>query len=65
MIGDILKSIFGDKNAKDKKLYWPYVELANAAHEHIKTLSDEQLRQKSKKNALNINWQICAPKQKA
>ena len=48
MIGDILKSIFGDKNAKDKKLYWPYVELANAAHEHIKTLSDEQLRQKSR-----------------
>ncbi len=48
MIGDILKSIFGDKNAKDKKLYWPYVELANAAHEHIKTLTDEQLRQKSR-----------------
>ncbi len=48
MIGDILKSIFGDKNAKDKKLYWPYVELAVAAHEHIKTLSDEQLRQKSR-----------------
>ncbi len=48
MIGDILKSIFGDKNAKDKKLYWPYVELANAAHEHIKTLSDEELRQKSR-----------------
>jgi preprotein translocase subunit SecA len=48
MIGDILKSIFGDKNAKDKKLYWPYVELANAAHENIKTLSDEQLRLKSR-----------------
>ena len=26
MIGEILKKIFGDKNAKDKKLYWPYVE---------------------------------------
>jgi preprotein translocase subunit SecA len=48
MIGDILKSIFGDKNAKDKKLYWPYVEQATAAHSHIKTLSDEQLRQKSR-----------------
>jgi len=31
MIGDLLKSIFGDKTAKDRKEYWPFVEKANAA----------------------------------
>jgi len=47
MIGDLLKSIFGDKNAKDRKEYWPFVEKANTAWEHIKQLSDEELRGKT------------------
>jgi preprotein translocase subunit SecA len=44
MIGDILKKIFGDKSAKDKKLYWPYVVQATAALESVKALSDNELR---------------------
>jgi preprotein translocase subunit SecA len=47
MIGDILKKIFGDKSAKDKKLYWPYVEQATAALETVKALSDNELRAKT------------------
>jgi preprotein translocase subunit SecA len=47
MIGDILKKIFGDKSAKDKKLYWPYVEQATAALESVKALSDNELRAKT------------------
>lgn len=47
MIGDILKKIFGDKSAKDKKLYWPYVEQTLAASETIKSLSDNDLRLKT------------------
>jgi len=60
MIGDILKSIFGDKNAKDKKIYWPYVEQANAAHEKIKTLSDQQLREKSREFQVQIREEKAA-----
>ena len=55
MIGDILKKIFGDKSAKDKKLYWPYAEQAIAAWEAVKSLSDNELRFKTnefKKNVL-------------
>ena len=47
MIGEILKKIFGDKNAKDKKLYWPYVEQALDLEEQIKKLSDDELRAKT------------------
>ena len=47
MIGDILKKIFGDKSAKDKKLYWPYAEQAIAAWEAVKSLSDNELRFKT------------------
>ena len=48
MIGDLLKSIFGDKTAKDRKEYWPFVEKANAAWNSIQTLSDDQLREKTR-----------------
>ena len=48
MIGDLLKSIFGDKNAKDRKEYWPFVEKANAAWEQVKQYSDDQLRDKTR-----------------
>jgi len=55
MIGDLLKKIFGDKNAKDKKFYWPFVEEALAFHVQIKNLSDDELRQKTKKFKELIN----------
>ena len=55
MIGDLLKKIFGDKNAKDKKFYWPYVEEALAFHIQIKNLSDDELRQKTIKFKELIN----------
>jgi len=47
MIGDLLKKIFGDKNTKDKKFYWPYVEEALAFNAQIKNLSDDELREKT------------------
>ena len=48
MIGDLLKSIFGDKTAKDRKEYWPFVEKAKTAWESIQHLSDDQLREKTR-----------------
>ena len=48
MIGDILKKIFGDKNAKDKKEYWPFVEAVEKVYPSIKNLSDNELRLKKK-----------------
>jgi len=48
MIGDLLKSIFGDKTAKDRKEYWPFVDKANTAWESVKNLSDDQLRDKTR-----------------
>ncbi len=48
MIGDLLKKIFGDKNAKDKKLYWPYVEQTLSELEKVKSLSDQGLRDKTR-----------------
>jgi preprotein translocase subunit SecA len=48
MIGDLLKKIFGDKNAKDKKLYWPYVEQTLVQLEKVKSLSDQGLRDKTR-----------------
>ena len=60
MIGDLLKSIFGDKNAKDRKEYWPFVDKANAAWEHIKQLSDDQLRGKTHSFQTQIQEAIAA-----
>ncbi|NBW59268.1 MAG: hypothetical protein EBR41_01675 [Crocinitomicaceae bacterium] len=48
MIGDLLKKIFGDKNTKDKKFYWPYVEEALAFNAQTKNLSDDELREKTR-----------------
>ncbi|MEN9700473.1 MAG: preprotein translocase subunit SecA [Bacteroidota bacterium] len=48
MIGDLLKSIFGDKTSKDKKEYWPFVEKTNAVWPQIQGLSDEGLREKTR-----------------
>ena len=48
MIADILKKLFGDKTTKDKKIYWPFVDLTLAETEKIKALSDDGLRQKTR-----------------
>ena len=48
MIGDLLKSIFGDKTAKDRKEYWPFVEKAKSAWESVQNFSDDQLRDKTR-----------------
>ena len=48
MIGDLLKSIFGYKTAKDRKEYWPFVEKAKTAWESVQHLSDDQLREKTR-----------------
>ena len=59
MIGDILKKIFGDKNAKDKKEYWPFVEAVEKVYPSIKKLSDNELRLKTQefKNKINHDKQ--------
>ncbi len=48
MIGDILKKLFGDKSSKDKKEYWPYVEKVVEAHKQIFSLTDNELRLKTR-----------------
>jgi preprotein translocase subunit SecA len=54
MIGDLLKKIFGDKNAKDKKLYWPYAEQTLAELEKVKSFSDQGLRDKTREFQMRI-----------
>jgi preprotein translocase subunit SecA len=46
MLG-IFKKIFGDKHEKDLKLLWPVVAEINAEYEKLKSLSDDQLREKT------------------
>jgi len=58
MIGDLLKSIFGDKTAKDRKEYWPFVEKANAAWQTIQNLSDDQLRDKTRSFQAQVTQSI-------
>ncbi|MFM6965756.1 MAG: hypothetical protein ACKOWM_09290, partial [Sphingomonadales bacterium] len=60
MIGDLLKSIFGDKTAKDRKEYWPFVEKANAAWQIIQNLSDDQLREKTRGFQAQVSQSIAA-----
>lgn len=44
---DILKKIFGNKTQRDLKEIEPYVEKIKAAHEIIKNLSHDELREKT------------------
>ena len=60
MIGDLLKSIFGDKTVKDRKEYWPFVEKANAAWQYIQELSDDQLREKTSAFQLQVKQSIAS-----
>ena len=47
MIGEILKKVFGDKQTKDKKEYWPSVLAVHEVYPKIKNLSDNELRLKT------------------
>ena len=44
MISDLIKKIFGDKNAKDEKLYQPFIVDTNKALQVIQNISDTELR---------------------
>ena len=47
MIGNLLKKLFGDKNAKDQKLYEPFSIAANEFQLSLKSISDDELRGKT------------------
>ena len=47
MIGNLLKKLFGDKNAKDQKLYEPFSIASNEFQLTLKSLSDNELREKT------------------
>ncbi len=44
----IIKKIFGDKHERDLKLLWPVVDEINEHYEKIKTLTDEEIVNKTK-----------------
>jgi preprotein translocase subunit SecA len=44
MIAELLKKIFGDKQAKDRKEYQPIIDKANEAFAKLASLSDDELR---------------------
>jgi preprotein translocase subunit SecA len=48
MIGDLLKRLLGDKNSKDRKEYQPFVDKAKQEYEKAKSVSDDELRGRSK-----------------
>ena len=47
MISGLLKQIFGDKTAKDRKEYQPIIDKANQFFEQFNSISDDELRQKT------------------
>jgi preprotein translocase subunit SecA len=47
MIAGLLKQLFGDKTAKDRKDYQPIIDKTNAFSLEIKSLSDDDLRNKT------------------
>jgi len=47
MIAGLLKQLFGDKTAKDRKHYQPIIDKTNAFSQEIGSLSDDQLRDKT------------------
>ena len=58
-----LKSLFGDKSARDMKLIQPIVEKVKAAYPEIKSLSNDELRAKTKE--IQTYVQTSANEQKA
>lgn len=47
MLSQLLKKIFGDKNAKAMKDLWPVVDLINEEYEKLNSLSDDELKGKT------------------
>jgi preprotein translocase subunit SecA len=47
VIGSILSKVFGTKNERELRRLWPIVEQVNSLEEHISSLSDSQLRDKT------------------
>lgn len=47
MISTLLKRIFGDKNTRATKDYWPIVDQINVEFEKLQTLTDDDLRAKT------------------
>ena len=47
MASNLLKKLFGDKSAKDRKAYQPSIDQANAAFAQLQGLSDDELRAKT------------------
>ncbi|MFA8344234.1 MAG: preprotein translocase subunit SecA [Rhodothermaceae bacterium] len=54
MFQNILKKIFGDKNAKILKDFWPKVEEINGFYETLENLSDDELRAKTESFKVKI-----------
>ena len=46
IISKVIKTVFGDKSAKDRKLIWPIVEQINEFQKTLDSLSDEHLIKK-------------------
>ena len=40
----VIKTVFGDKSAKDRKLIWPIVEEINEFQKTLESLSDDTLK---------------------
>jgi preprotein translocase subunit SecA len=47
MLSNLLKKLLGDKSAKDRKAYQPYIEQANSFIQQIQNLNDDDLRAKT------------------
>lgn len=54
MLGGILNAFFGDKTQKDRKQYQPIIDKTNAFFEQYKSLSDDELRNKTAQFKLRI-----------
>ena len=52
---NIVKKIFGDKHEKNMRLLWPYVDEINQEYEKLKSLTDDELRAKTKEFKDQIN----------
>ena len=45
IMSSVIKTIFGDKSAKDRKLIWPIVEEINEFQNSLSSKSDEEIKQ--------------------
>lgn len=58
MISGLLKQIFGDKTAKDRKEYQPIIDKANNFFQSFQSLSDDELRGKTAGFQSKVKQQI-------